>query len=66
MRYFIEIQGRDTIITFTYGNLSENVECRYIRVNLNYLSGVSENDDPEFKCANSSEEPFLIYINKNN
>lgn len=57
MRYLVYSQGRDS--TIIESGVQHNY--KYIKANLYYLSGVS-GDEPEYKCVNELEKPFLISI----
>jgi len=58
--YLIQNYGRDTTVAVT-GSSEKSVELKYIDVQLNYLSEISETSEPVFKQAGT---PFQIFIYK--
>jgi len=47
-----------------YGRDTLNNTCKYIRMNLKYFSGMSDNGEPNYKTLNSSGSPIEIYVYK--
>jgi len=56
------LMGRDTTVTTTPGTASTGVDLKYIKVNLKYLSAISDTGEPTFSSV--SQNPFIIYIFK--
>lgn len=58
----IQNYGRDTTVAVTSGSTA-SVNLRYIMVNLNYLSAISDTGIPTYSAA-SQQNPFMISIFK--
>jgi hypothetical protein len=59
---WIQYNSRDTTVTIP--GAFEAAERKYIRVNLNYFIGMSEEGEPVFKPLNDPKNPIPIYIFK--
>ena len=61
MNYLPQTLWRDTTITIS--GTSQSLDLKYISVNLNYISSISDTGVPTYSQA--SQNPFLIFLFKN-